>query len=293
MVPAVLSQYILELLHAATGNGITAIHFNAVGGGSINDTYQAVTNAGNRFFIKINKEEKFPGLFASEKQGLALLAATGIIRVPAIMGTGKVAGYQVLILEWIEQGLKTAHFWEQFGEKLAALHQVSQEQFGLLSNNYMGSLVQYNEPMGNWCDFFIHRRLEPQIKLALDKHLLNKQEVKQFERLYRQLPTIFEAGTPSLVHGDLWSGNFLCDEQEQPVLIDPAVYYGHNGVDLGMTTLFGEFDKVFYDSYLFQRPPAPNYREQWAICNIYPLLIHLNLFGKGYLTGILRTIERY
>lgn len=293
MFPELVRQYIVNLLQTAVGTAVTTIGIKPVGGGSISNTYQAVTNTGDRFFIKTHTDPREPSLFSCEKQGLELLATTGLMRTPAVIGIGKVGGSQVLILEWIEQGLKTTGFWQLFGEKLAELHRVSQGQYGLAVNNYMGSLVQYNEPMDNWCDFFIQRRLEPQLKLAVDKRLLDKQQVKLFEGLYRQLPSIFEEGAPSLVHGDLWGGNFLCDEQQQPVVIDPAVYYGHAGVDLGMTTLFGEFDRAFYDSYLAQTPPAPNYREQWMVCNMYPLLIHLNLFGKGYLPDILRTIERY
>lgn len=293
MVPAIVHQYVLNALQVAVGTAISTIRFSPVGGGSINDTYQVTANTGQHFFAKVNKAADFPSLFLCEKQGLELLAAAQVIRVPAVIATGETGAYQVLLLEWIEQGLKTTRFWQQFGEKLAALHMVSDRFYGLPVNNYMGALSQNNEAAGDWCSFFRLRRLEPQVKLAVDNHLLTKQQVRQFEGLYRQLPSIFEEGPPGLLHGDLWSGNFLCDAQGQPVLIDPAVYFGHRSIDLGMTTLFGGFDTTFYESYFFYAPPAPNYREQWEVCNVYPLLIHLNLFGKGYLPGILRTIQCY
>lgn len=293
MVPAIVHQYILEALQEACGTAITAIRFASVGGGSINDTYQVIANTGQHFFAKVNKAADLPSLFLCEQQGLELLAAAQVIRVPLVIATGEVGTWQVLLLEWIEQGLMNTRFWQQFGEKLAALHIPSNRPFGLPVNNFMGALPQNNEPAGDWCNFFRLRRLEPQVKLAVDNHLLSKQQAQQFEGLYRQLPAIFEAGPPGLLHGDLWSGNFLCDEQGQPVLIDPAVYFGHRSVDLGMTTLFGGFDAAFYESYFFHAPPVPNYREQWEVCNLYPLLIHLNLFGKGYLPDILRTIECY
>ncbi len=133
----------------------------------------------------------------------------------------------------------------------------------------------------------------PQVKLASDKHLLPSSHAARFERLYERLPAIFPPEPPALLHGDLWSGNFLCNHRQQPVLIDPAVYYGHRSMDMAMTTLFGGFDKPFYDSYHYHYPLPPNYREQWEICNLYPLLIHLNLFGLGYLADILHTIQRY
>ena len=113
------------------------------------------------------------------------------------------------------------------------------------------------------------------------------------ENLYRQLPNIFAPESPALQHGDLWSGNFLCDDQSMPVLIDPAIYFGHRSIDLGMTTLFGGFERAFYESYHNSYPLAHNHKEQWEVCNLYPLLIHLNLFGKSYLGDIFRTIQRY
>jgi protein-ribulosamine 3-kinase len=289
----VVHQYILETLQKAIGTSITNIQLSAVGGGSINDTYRVQANTRQSFFCKVNKAADFPAMFLCEKQGLELLARTGVIRVPAVIAVGEAGPYQVLLLEHIESGLKTDDFWKRFGEQLAALHQVTSEQFGLDTDNYMGALSQQNEPMDDWCSFFIHRRLEPQVKRAVDNHLMEVQQARRFNSLYRQLPSLFESTTSRLLHGDLWSGNFLCNEVSQPVLIDPAVYYGHPAVDLGMTTLFGGFAPAFYESYHHHAPSVPNYREQWQVCNVYPLLIHLNLFGKGYLPDILHTIEHY
>lgn len=332
MVSVAIHQFVLELLRSAAGNSITSLRFTPVGGGSINDTYQVVTNAGQPYFVKINHAEELPGLFRAEKEGLEILAATGVIRTPMVIGCGETTGRQILVLEWIGQGLKSSAFWQCFGEQLAALHASGtvplssstvgsaneqpagtdeqpvsgfaneqpvrghapeQSSFGLANDNYMGALPQYNEPLSDWNQFFICRRLEPQLKLAADAHLMTSQQVRHFEKLYRELPAIFGEVRPALVHGDLWSGNFLCDEAGEPVLIDPAVYYGVPAVDLAMTTLFGGFDAAFYDSYRRQAPWPPNFREQWEVANLYPLLIHLNLFGKGYLSGILRTIDRY
>jgi protein-ribulosamine 3-kinase len=293
MVPAALQQYILETLQAAVGTAITAIRFTTVGGGSINDTYRVFTDTGKSFFCKINKAVDYPSLFLYEQQGLELLSAARLIRIPKVIALGEMGPYQVLLLEWIEQGLKTAGFWKLFGEKLALLHQITSNRFGLDTNNYMGALPQFNEPMDSWCQFFQYRRLEPQVKRAVDRHLMDARQARRFEGLYQLLPSIFEPGLACLLHGDLWSGNFLCDEYNQPVLIDPAVYHGHPAMDLGMTTLFGGFESGFYESYRYHASLAANYLEQWEVCKLYPLLIHLNLFGKGYLPGILYTIDRY
>lgn len=283
-------------------NGVLASHlrrvassgvFTGVGGGSINQTYQIQVDKHTRFFCKINSSNTFPLLFEKEKNGLQYLAKQKVIRIPAVVSCFALEGQQVLLLEWIEQGMKNQSFWKSFGEQLAQLHSVGSNSFGFIEDNYMGALPQYNEYFETWTDFFIHQRLEPQIKMAVDHLLLSKQHVSQFERLYEALPGIFPHQQPALLHGDLWSGNFLCDNNNQPVLIDPAVYFGHRSVDLAMTTLFGGFDPVFYDAYQYHHPFESDFERQWEISNLYPLLIHLNLFGRGYLQSILHTIRRY
>jgi fructosamine-3-kinase len=306
------------------------LEFHPVGGGSINEAYRIRARDGRQWFCKINDTHRFPGLFEKERDGLALLAAQRIFRVPSVIACETVGTKQVLILEWIESGAREGvggigsgrgggqsrgkdgqSFWRLLGEQLARLHQVSGDRFGLDSDNYMGALPQSNTYSAGWEEFFTQRRLEPQIRLAADRGLLGSEAIRQFERLYKALPGIFpehaspaglrlqgsagstQSALPSLVHGDLWSGNFLCDTEGRPVLIDPAVYFGYPGMDLAMTTLFGGFDRAFYESYAYYSPFPANYREQWDICNLYPLLIHLNLFGKSYLGAILDTIQPY
>lgn len=263
-----------------------------VGGGSINQAYKLSTPT-RHYFCKINSRSRFPSLFEREKQGLQLLAQHQVIRVPEVLYVTTTNDHQVLLMEWIEQGLKTNTFWKNFGKQLAALHHRQASHFGLDTGNYMGSLPQANTPHTDWPAFFIHQRLQPQIKLALQQRLLEPSQVQLFENLYQKIPGIFPSEPPCLLHGDLWSGNYLCDDKEQPVLIDPAVYYGHRSIDLAMTTLFGGFDPLFYESYHHHYPLPANYRQQWEICNLYPLLVHLNLFGKSYLADILHTIRRY
>jgi protein-ribulosamine 3-kinase len=332
MQPEILA-FIQQIVPGTTGSGSAGpLQFFPVGDGSINSTYQiqakvagqpaagkrqatkgnwqAATDnrqaatgsrqpvsATRQWFCKINDAAPFPGLFAKERDGLAILGAQHIIRVPAVVACETIATTdgtkQVLILEWIEPSVRTEGFWRLFGEQLARLHQVSWDSFGLDDDNYMGALPQCNHPSQGWVDFFIQQRLAPQIRLAAKKGLLGNDAIRQFERLYKALPGIFPDTAPSLLHGDLWSGNFLCDREGQPVLIDPAVYFGHPGMDLAMTTLFGGFERGFYESYAYYSPFPANYREQWDICNLYPLLIHLNLFGKSYLGAILDTIQPF
>lgn len=282
----------VQLLIQQLLNNKAPVTYTPVGGGSINHTYR-ITSGKETFFCKVNQLAAFPGLFEGEQQGLELLARQEVIRLPRVIAGGHTGDHQVLILEWIEQGLKTTAFWKTFGKQLAALHYIRDNQFGLTTDNYMGALPQSNQLTNNWIDFFIQQRLQPQVKLAVNRQLLEPVHNSHFEHLYQQLGNVFAREPAALLHGDLWSGNFLCDDAENPVLIDPAVYYGHRSMDMAMTTLFGGFDGAFYESYQYHYPLPANYRQQWELCNLYPLLIHLNLFGKSYLADIVRTIRRY
>jgi protein-ribulosamine 3-kinase len=296
---AFIQKYLAHTLSEKLGLQIFSIQFHTVGGGSINNTYEVKINDNFKFFLKLNSVVKFPVLFEKEKNGLEFLSKQKIIHVPSVIVCDIVNDQQILLLEWTEGGLKTEQLWKKFGEQLAALHhrtwsdKNSNNVFGFKEDNYMGALSQVNEQKNNWVDFFIHCRLEPQIKLAMKKNLLQTKHIAAFENLYPRLSSIFNNENSSLLHGDLWSGNFMCNENSQPILIDPAVYFGHRSMDLAMTTLFGGFDKLFYEAYNYHFPFANNYHEQWDICNLYPLMIHLNLFGSGYLGQIESILRKF
>jgi protein-ribulosamine 3-kinase len=288
-----ISDFLGSLLAEHLATNLSSMDISGVGGGSINDTYRLVVNKTESFFLKINEAAKFPNLFEREKEGLIFLGQQECIRIPAVLFCGKVQEKQVLVLEWIQPGQRPASFWERFGRQLAELHHKSSPEFGFLSDNFMGALPQINGPLGNWPDFFALRRLQPQTELAIKNGLITAKHALQMETICNDLSSYFPAEAPSLLHGDLWCGNFMADDQSNPVLIDPAVYFGHRSVDLAMTTLFGGFDKIFYDSYNHHFPFPSNYREQWDICNLYPLLIHLNLFGPSYLGDITAILKRF
>jgi protein-ribulosamine 3-kinase len=293
MASSVVHTLIQSRLEEYLNLPVSSILFQPIGGGSINKTYKILIAKTGAFFCKINSASRFPSLFQKEKNGLLLLAEQKIIRTPSPKACEEIHGEQILVLEWIEQGQKTIKFWQIFGEQLAKLHRSTNNDFGLVEDNYMGALQQSNSPSKTWVHFFIHQRLEPQVKIARDNHLLDANHITQFNKLYSSLPGIFPEEQASLLHGDLWSGNFLCDERSLPVLIDPAVYFGNRNIDLAMTTLFGGFDDAFYAAYNYHFALPPNHRQIWDVCNLYPLLIHLNLFGKSYLHDILHTIQRY
>jgi len=280
-----------KLISRIIGKSIQSI--KEVSGGSINQSYHVKTSDNHQLFCKINSSSRFPGMFIKEKNGLALIGSSGAIRVPVCMFTEIVNGQQVLILEWIEQGQKTSSFWKKFGQQLAALHTVKGDAFGFQEDNFMGALSQYNSFLPEWNEFFICRRLEPQVKIACQNGYLTPQQIRKFEGFYQQIPFLFSPENPVLVHGDLWSGNFMCNAQNEPVLIDPAIYYGNRHVDLAMSTLFGGFDSIFYESYHYYNPLPVDHVQQWRICNLYPLLVHLNLFGKSYLSEVIGIIDAY
>ena len=268
------------------------LEIKSVGGGCINQTYK-ITTADKYFFCKLNSASKFPHLFEKEKNGLELIQKYNVIKTPGIIDSSIIGNEQILTLEWIEEGNRKDEFWKTFGQQLAALHQISTEEFGLKEDNYMGSVPQINRQEKNWVLFFRANRLEPLVKLCVNKNLLQPKHQEQFEILYQRLLQIFDNEKPALIHGDLWSGNYMCDKKGMPVLIDPAVYFGHRSVDLAMTTLFGGFHKSFYQAYHHYFPLPENYREQWNACNLYPLLIHLYLFGKSYLSQIEQTLDQF
>lgn len=280
-----IEQAIKDYLGSYLNKPIEQLHIVPVTGGNINIAFKILTHS-HSFFCKLNNATKFPQLFEKEKHGLKTLASINIIRTPGIIGCFEINDIQILIIEWIEPGEQTPLFWEQFGHQLASLHLISTLNFGFSEWNYMGCVIQDNKSSFDWINFFINQRLEPIIKKCTDSGLLTSKHCKAFEFIYKQLDHIFPIEPASLLHGDLWSGNVLCSKGSTPVLIDPAVYYGHRSMDLAMTTLFGKFDPLFYQAYNNIYPLPKNYKEQWQVCHFYPLLIHLFLFGISYRSRI-------
>ena len=269
------------------------LEFSSVNGGSVNESF-SIRYGSRQLFCKTNSATKFPHLFETEKKGLELIAKQKIIATPEVMACFEREGHQYLLLEWVSAGKPSKEFWHSFGEQLAALHQVKNIHFGLDHENYMGCVTQVNSKSVNWIDFFREQRLEPLVRLCSSNGLISADQIKLFETLYNRLPDLFnEDEPPSLVHGDLWSGNFICNQEGQPVLIDPAVYFGHRSVDLAMTTLFGGFNLPFYEAYHYHYPFPDNYKMQWPVCNLYPLLIHVFLFGRAYLSQVDDILKRF
>ena len=258
-------------------------------GGDINQVFKVELNNQN-LVIKLNKSKDLPQLFEKEKKGLELLSQSNfIIPKPHLYGTYK--SYDFLIIDYIETGRNLN--WGDFGEKLAQLHQIEEKHFGLDHDNYIGSLMQVNEQCNEWSDFYTNHRLLALTAKARDQGVFERKHCLFVEKLCQKLNELIPACDPSLIHGDLWSGNLLADKSGQPVLIDPAVYYGHPEMDWAMLSLFGNYPEEAMRSYQNIKPLEKGLGERIDIHQLYPLLVHLILFGRGYLSGILSTLKKY
>jgi protein-ribulosamine 3-kinase len=265
--------------------GYKANGFSPASGGCINHGGKLKTGAGN-FFLKWNDAITYPQMFETEVLGLRLLASAEAVHVPEVIGHGQTASYQFILLEYISSGSRSNKFWTTLGTELANLHRVSATMFGLDYDNYIGSLRQYNSYKEDWINFFIEQRLAIQVNIAIQKELIDAALANQFERLYKRLPALLPTEKASLLHGDLWSGNIIVNTKGGPCMIDPAVYYGHREAELAFTHLFGGFDPAFYESYQEAFPLAPDFAKRIEIYNLYPLLVHVNLFGETYVQQV-------
>jgi protein-ribulosamine 3-kinase len=188
---------------------------------------------------------------------------------------------------------KKTNYWKDFAQKLAQLHKNTAPIFGLDHDNYIGSLPQSNRQTQKWTDFFISQRLEPLVTKAVASGLLDSQTAQRFDRLFSKLDQLIPEEKPALLHGDLWSGNVMTDEHGEVCLIDPAVYYGHREVDLAFSTLFGAFHGEFYEAYNEAFPLEKGWKQRIDLFNLYPLLVHLILFGRSYYHQVISTLEKF
>jgi fructosamine-3-kinase len=259
-----------------------------VSGGCINQGY-AVTGNGLIYFVKINQANQ-EAMFAAEALGLKQIHATKTIRVPEPICWGIAEKSSYLVLEWLEFGGGNSQSWEKMGQNLARLHQVSlSDRFGWHCNNTIGSTPQINTISNNWADFFAHQRIGYQLRLA-------KERGGNFPDEDQVIPAISEILSqhqphPSLVHGDLWSGNAAITVDGEPVILDPATYWGDREVDLAMTELFGGFPAAFYRGYNDVFPLDAGYQKRKTLYNLYHILNHFNLFGGGYASQVNRMLQ--
>ena len=282
-------MFVKRILEERLSTDIESI--SPLSGGDINEVYKINCTLGN-YVVKYNSRLRFPTMFYKEANGLDILRKGGI-RTPNVIDHFEHMDDQFLILEYVAQEKIENKFWIHFAISLSELHQKSNTSFGLDQDNYIGSLGQYNGQMPTWEEFFISKRLKPLIKMAFDKGLLTRKHLTDFDHFFTVFSELLPVEIPSLLHGDLWSGNLLCGSGQQAVFIDPAVYYGHREVDIAMTKMFGGFDPVYLDYYQDCFPLEKGWEERVPIHNLYPRLVHLVLFGHSYLSGIENVIQRY
>lgn len=277
----------------ATGSAIA--ESKAVGGGDISQAARLRLADGRELLLKWRSGPP-DGLFTAEQRGLALLRQANALRVPEVFACADQAGAApgFIAMEWLGRGSSTPEAASMLGAGLAAQHRVTASSYGLDHDNFIGANPQPNQAAADWVSFFREQRLGYQVELAGRNGYLPRNRASRLETLLARLGDWLPANPPaSLLHGDLWGGNWLVTAAGEPALIDPAVYYGHREADLAFTGLFGGFPASFYAAYHQAWPLDSGYEERKDLYNLYHLLNHLNLFGEGYGGSVDAILRRY
>lgn len=266
----------------------------SISGGCISESSIIHLSSGKKYFLKVN--QNIPkDMFIKEANGLSEIVKSKSIRVPIV----KLVGENFILMECIEANLRVKNFYQDFGINFAMMHKFEGTSFGFYENNYIGSTVQKNVPTEeekyNWIKFYFNNRLLFQFKLAEKNGYVDTVFRKFFKQIENKIEAILksEVEKPSLLHGDLWAGNYIVDENGMACVIDPAVYYGNREADLAMTKLFGGFTNDFYKSYNEIYPLKDGYDYRENIYKLYHVLNHLNLFGSGYYQQALSLMKFY
>lgn len=272
--------------------GVDRLRMRSVSGGDINDAFRIECSLGS-LFVKTNAHAPAT-LFSAEARGLEWLREARCLRIPEVRAVSEPhEPVRYLVLEFIEAGKPAADFDDELGRGLAALHRSGAPSFGLDHDNFIGSLPQANAPTPTWASFLRERRLEPQLRRAADAGLATSAMKRSFDRLFATIDdAVGPAEPPARLHGDLWAGNHLADEQGDPVLIDPACYGGHREVDLAMMRLFGGYGARVFAAYHEAFPLAPGVEDRVSLYQLYPLLVHVNLFGGSYVASVESALAR-
>ena len=259
-----------------------------VSGGCIHQALRVQTTSGKGFFLK-QDPGKFTDVFQREAEGLEALRVEGGPAIPEVYLVRE--GY--LLLSDLRPAPRCKDYWQIYGRQLAIVHMQRYTKFGFVNDNYIGSNPQQNTWMDDGWEFFQEMRLRNQIKWANDRSLLDAKDLHKLENLLKRLPDLIPEQPASLIHGDLWSGNLITNQDGKPALIDPAVYYGWAEADLAMADLFGHYPKEFFRAYTEINPLEPEYRTRFSLYNIYHLLNHLNIFGGGYRSQIRTVLDNF
>lgn len=282
----------MNLQHIFQDCGLIVQHYEQVHGGDINNAYCLFTSTGKNF-LKINDTRNFPAMFEKEAKGLDLLRNNCALIIPQIIKVGVCNEQQYLLMEWLEKGTPKKDMWENFGTACAMMHKQRQAYFGLNDDNYIGSLKQINNPHNEWHSFYTDCRIMPLVKKLFDAGNFSQTDVKDAELFCTRLKDIFPAESPSFLHGDLWAGNYLISSSGNAAIFDPAVYFGHREMDIGMTKLFGGFDQRFYGHYNNTYPLEKGWEKRLPVTQLYPLLVHAVLFGRHYIESVKNILKSF
>lgn len=266
--------------------------FRSVSGGDISSAYLLEAET-KKYFLKVNNKSFALQMFHAEQKGLQAIENTQTIAVPHVHLVDSVDRKSFLLMDFVESKRPDSSDYQRLGTQLAQLHQCTNTNFGFPTDNFIGSLPQHNTSYINWSEFYWAERILPQLKMASDNRLLAKNDIPSEEKTVEIFNQISGDVKPSLLHGDLWGGNYLIAANGTPYLIDPATYFGHSIVDIAMTKLFGGFGQSFYESYHEIIPKTENYSQQIELYQLYYLLVHLNLFGSGYYSSVASILRRY
>lgn len=283
-------QQVFDSLFFETfGQEVAVLDFSVVSAGVVNTGSRVSTSEGV-FFVKMNERPE-ADFFRSEAADLERFSS--LIPVPKVYGWGKTLGYNYLVCEFITEGAQERHSWHQAGRHLATIHSLKNNRFGMDQSNYLVSLPQDNTWKKDGIDFLIQNRILPMMGYCLMEEKIPLSLYKSVELVCAKLDRIIPDEEPSLLHGDLWTGNVLMSQQLTPYFIDPACYFGFKENELAFSYLFGGFDAAFYDAYLEICPIEPGFGERVSIYHIHPLLVHIYYFGSGYIAGLERIIRRF
>ena len=265
----------------ALGIQFTAHSMHRVSGGDISDAV-CLKDGSRRFFVKLNRADR-EDMFAAEAAGLETIQKSGAILVPGPICSGSDRERSWLVMDFLDLVSPEEYTSAKLGEQLAAMHRQTSGTFGFSRDNYIGSTQQPNNTGGDWAHFFAHNRIGWQLNLAQHNDAPGKL-LECGRQLMDGLGAFFDTyqPTPSLLHGDLWNGNWGATTAGEPVIFDPAIYFGDREADLAMTELFGGFDDRFYQSYRQSWALDPGYKTRKVLYNLYHILNHYNLFGGGY-----------
>ncbi|MDC0230971.1 fructosamine kinase family protein [Aureispira] len=284
---------ITKLMHYISDTlGINIKSYQSIKGGNISNAYLIITLT-DQLFLKINSGKDAFEMFLCEKNALEIIAKTNTILTPEVYHCEPFENGAFILMEYIECRNPTVIDFTKLGNEIANLHQTKINKYGLQDDNYIGSLHQSNNINLDWTDFYIQERIEPQLKLAVSSNLIQTKDLPKREKLYKLCQDCFVNVKPTLLHGDLWNGNFLISTEGIPYLIDPSVYYGDQDVDIAMTELFGGFGSSFYEAYRLRHPNKKYYDQKSELYQLYYLLVHLNLFGRSYYASVTKILNKY